>query len=66
MHHAIIKSSRVQVEARKVVCQDGEKSARLLEEQGVVRAIELRCACGEVTVFELEYPEQTESTPSNS
>lgn len=30
-------------------------SARLLRADGVVRAIEVTCACGEVTVLELEY-----------
>jgi len=34
-----------------------EKSVRLLEEQGQVRAIELTCDCGEVTVIELHYPD---------
>jgi hypothetical protein len=29
-------------------------SARLLRANGVVRAIEVTCACGEVTVLELE------------
>ncbi|HVS09623.1 MAG TPA: hypothetical protein VMS76_07085 [Planctomycetota bacterium] len=33
------------------------KSVQLLSVQGAVRAIELRCSCGEATVIELEYPE---------
>jgi hypothetical protein len=32
--------------------------ARLLRADGVVRAIEVTCACGEVTVLELEYADQ--------
>jgi len=35
-----------------------EKSVRLLEQQGQVRAIELTCDCGEVTVIELQYPDR--------
>jgi len=34
---------------------------RLVRADGVVRAIEVTCACGEVTVLELDY---TESVPS--
>ena len=34
------------------------KSVQLLNVQGAVRAIELRCSCGEATVIELEYPER--------
>jgi len=34
------------------------KSVQLLSVQGAVRAIELRCSCGEATVIELEYPEK--------
>lgn len=30
-------------------------SARLLRADGVVRAIEVTCACGDVTVIELDY-----------
>ena len=36
----------------------GEKGVRLLQEDGEVRAIELVCSCGEVTLIELEYPGQ--------
>ena len=39
---------------------DGRKGgyqslARLLEEAGLVRAVEVTCSCGETTVIELEY-----------
>ena len=54
MQPTIIKRTQVQLEARQVACGSGNKSARILEDQGGVRAIELRCSCGEVTVFELE------------
>jgi|GEM_PF-1646704 len=32
------------------------KLVRLLEEDGRVIGVELRCSCGEVTAVELEYP----------
>jgi hypothetical protein len=32
------------------------KRARLVEVDGVVRAIECTCSCGETTLLELEYP----------
>lgn len=32
------------------------KRARLVEVDGVVRAIECVCSCGETTLIELEYP----------
>jgi len=61
MQPTIIKRTQVQVEARPVACSSGQKSARLLEDDGKVHAIELRCACGETTVFELDYaPDQTD------
>jgi len=66
MQNAIIKRSRVQLEERQVVCTDGAKSARLLEDQGVVHAIELVCSCGEVTVFEIEYADTSEQAPAAS
>ena len=34
------------------------RSVQLLSVEGAVRAIELRCSCGEATVIELEYPEK--------
>ncbi len=33
------------------------QTARLLERDGVVHAIELRCACGRATVVQLDYPD---------
>lgn len=35
------------------------KRARLVEVDGVVRAIECTCSCGETTLIELEYPPAT-------
>jgi hypothetical protein len=32
-----------------------KKSVQLLREKDMVRAIEVRCSCGELTVVELEY-----------
>ena len=63
MQTRIIKKSRVQVEegapSRRVDRSRARstctKSARLLEEDGLVRAVELTCSCGETTVLELEY-----------
>jgi hypothetical protein len=39
----------------------GEKGVRLLHEGEDVRAIEFTCACGDVTVVELQYPTGTQS-----
>ena len=39
--------------------QRPEQTARLLEREGVVHAIELSCACGRTTVVELDYPDST-------
>lgn len=39
----------------------GEKQVRLLREDEVVRAVELTCSCGEVTVIELAYAEPVET-----
>lgn len=33
------------------------KHVRLLEHEGRVRAIELTCSCGDVSVIELDYPD---------
>ena len=42
--------------APRAACKGGPKqAARLLRAGGVVRAIEVTCACGEVTVLELEF-----------
>ena len=34
------------------------RCVRLLEEGGVVHALELTCSCGDVTVIELRYPDE--------
>ena len=39
------------------------KSLRLLRIEGVVRAVEITCACGEVTVVELDYEQAPEKAP---
>ncbi len=42
--------------APRAACKSAPKrSARLLRADGVVRAIEVTCACGEVLVLELEF-----------
>ena len=41
------------------------KSVRLMQSEGLVHAIELRCSCGEVTLIELDYSEpESAETPS--
>jgi hypothetical protein len=32
------------------------KTVRLLQQDGVARALEVTCSCGETTLIELEYP----------
>jgi hypothetical protein len=59
----VIKSSRVRLEERPrrspTAAPAGPhgKSVRAIRVDGEIRAIELRCDCGEVTVVELEYAE---------
>ncbi|MCP3914779.1 MAG: hypothetical protein GY711_04365 [bacterium] len=40
-----------------------EKAVRLLESEGLARAIEITCSCGEVTVVELDYAD-AEAAPA--
>ncbi len=54
MQPVIIKHRNVRLEQKQVECHS-RKTVELLEDQGVVRAIQLRCSCGEITVLELEY-----------
>ena len=65
----ILKKQFVQVDALApgVVARPGaaaprscEKSVALLRVEGVVRALELSCSCGEKTVVELDYPDTKE------
>ena len=51
---SIIKNRRVRLSTAAAMAR-GEKSVELLEDDGVVNAIRLRCACGEETVIELDY-----------
>jgi hypothetical protein len=51
MDPVIIKRDRIRMETPREPCA---KKARLLEENGAVRAVELRCSCGEVTVIRLD------------
>ncbi len=65
---SVIKSGRVRLEAAplrprgEVSC---EKSARVVHVEGVARAIEVRCSCGELTLVELAYPEDEISGPAH-
>lgn len=66
MTHQIIKRAHVQV-GQTASHTHGARRGQSLEAQGVrilrdgedVRAIEITCACGEVTVVELQYPTDT-------
>lgn len=51
----IIKNQNVRVLPAASEC-GAAKDVQLLERDGIVHAIALRCACGELTVVQLEYP----------
>lgn len=61
---SIVKKQFVQVDSNAVgapprpgaVSTRCKKSVRLLRIESIVQAIEVTCACGEITVVELEYP----------
>ena len=62
MQPHIIKNDRVRLEThareagtRNTRCTMRKAQVRLLEHEGVVSAIELTCACGEVSVIALDY-----------
>lgn len=66
---SIIKKSQTRPAAAVPAAQPGgaarpargcEERLRLLRADGLVHAIEVTCACGSVTVVELEYPAGTE------
>ncbi len=54
MSKIVIKNRDVRVEARSAA-ESGGKQVELLSDDGIVRAIQVRCSCGETTVLELEY-----------
>ena len=62
---SIVKKQFVQLEAQRApsaargarATSHGDKRVRALEVEGVVRALEITCSCGETTVVELDYPE---------
>lgn len=65
----IIKRQFVELEATAVASSSaparerahGKKQARLIEDAGVARAVEITCACGETTIVELAFdPAATE------
>ncbi len=56
----VIKNNQVRVDAAGNGAEGNRrrvhaKSAKLLEFEGEVRAIEFRCSCGDITVLELDY-----------
>jgi hypothetical protein len=55
MSKVVIKSRDVHIEARRLE-SCAKKSVELLQQDGVVHAIQIQCSCGEPTVIELEYP----------
>jgi hypothetical protein len=68
MTTSIIKHDRVRLDVAGAACNEPNgtaptaqarqrvpKGVRLLERDGRVHSIELTCACGEVSVIELEY-----------
>ena len=71
MQPIIVKGQRVQMKATPPgknrapasVCGADEPAVQLLREDGVVHAIEVRCACGRPTVVQLDY-EHTPSAPT--
>lgn len=61
----IIKNDRVQLVAEAGAAVQHEKALRVVEEDGVARAFELTCSCGDVTVIELEYSSpEAEAVPA--
>jgi len=52
----IIKKKRLQIDATPAQ-HKGEAQIALLKDGDVVRAIEVRCSCGDATVVELDYAE---------
>ena len=60
---AIIKHRDVQFETREVHA-GGHPRVELLEDQGVVHALQITCSCGKITVVELEYDSKSEATSS--
>jgi len=61
----VIKNRNVRVEARSAA-DHGGKQVELLADDGIVRAIQIRCSCGETTVLELEYAPVSKETGAGS
>ncbi len=55
MSKVVIKNRDVRIETASIPAH-GSKQVELLQEDGIVHAIQVRCTCGEITVLELEYP----------
>ena len=62
---SIIKSQNVRVDPSAPLEIAGSgTSVRILQDRGVVYALELRCSCGRVTAVELEYAQDAQSPES--
>lgn len=63
MQPIIIKNRDVRLETSSV---DGHepKTVQLLRDGDVVRAIELKCSCGEKTILEIDYEASQPPNPS--
>ena len=58
----IIKKQHVKLET-EIRAREQEGQVELLQEENVVRAIQVRCSCGKTTVVELEYDETRSPAP---
>ena len=62
MSRVILKSDRVQaqdsaaVRHAAAIARGAQPEVRVLEVDGVVRGLEVRCACGELVTVELQVP----------
>ena len=62
MSKVVIKNRDVRIETASQPVH-GSKHVELLQDEGVVRAIQVRCSCGEITVLEIEYPSGSGAKP---
>jgi len=63
MQPIIIKNRDVRLETSSVQGHE-PKTVQLLRDGDTVRAIELKCSCGEKTILEIDYETTQPQTPS--